>query len=166
MMPIPRFGMPRPSKIIEFWRSTIDPSGWEPAGFDAEMSIPSCMICGIVPAIIRKMLDEPETKADLEWDRSRLERSHLHSHALGGSSDASNLIMACRPCNRMMPQMGSRVDALRFLLEASWPSRRFCDWAMTYSTWKRGGCTELIEALKICRSEWIETRDAEQNGVA
>lgn len=151
-----------PSRVVSFWKDARDPSGWEPASFDPGFLLPACMICSYSPHVMRLMVGEETNSRYMDWNRCGLERAHLHSHALGGSGDASNLIMACGTCNRLMPQKRSREAALGFLLESNWAARRFAGWAMLHSAWKMGTAGEVVDALKTIQADYLESRMAEE----
>lgn len=150
------------SRVVKFWKDARDPSGWEPASVDPNLSIPACMICSYSPHVMRLIVGEEPNPRYMDWKRCGLERAHLHSHSLGGSGDASNLIMACGTCNRLMPHKRSRDAALCFLLESKWAARRFVAQAMLYCGWKNGTAGEVIDALKTLRSDFLETWTAEE----
>ena len=150
------------SRVVKFWKDACDPSGWEPAGFDPNLSIPACMICGYSPHVVRLIVGDAPNARYMDWKQCGLHRAHLHSHALGGSGDASNLIMACGTCNRLMPQKRSREAALGFLLESNWAARRFAGWAMLHSAWRIGTAGEVVDAFKELRAYYLESRMAEE----
>lgn len=71
---------------------------------------PSCYACGWYP-----MSKEPGYRG--------FERSHLIDHAVGGSSDASNLVLLCTGCNGIMPlfrpgQIDEAISWIRY--QPSW----------------------------------------------
>lgn len=66
-----------------------------------DLGEPSCYACGWYADAVN-----PRAKP---FDK--LERSHLIDHALGGSPGNDNLVLLCKPCNRVMPMFHpGRVD--------------------------------------------------------
>lgn len=154
----------KPSTIVRYWKSNrCDPSGWEPASFDPDMDVPACMICGFSFAVLNQIIGEVGRESDYDWNTASLDRSHLHSHALGGSDEPSNLIMACRRCNRsMMPQFRSRDSALRHLAQASWASRAFAANAWLYAMWKSDKANDAFEIFRSLKDDFIESANADE----
>jgi hypothetical protein len=63
-----------------------------------DLGEPHCFACGTYD----ERWDRPQTSQD-RWNRAELERAHIVPGALGGSDDASNVILLCKQCHRESP---------------------------------------------------------------
>jgi len=76
-----------------------------------DLDDPCCFACG--------WFSEHWTKATpkASWERSRLERAHITPRSLGGSDDASNIILLCNPCHRDSPDWQDPSAMARWIAE-------------------------------------------------
>lgn len=103
----------RPTKwaVVKYWAAS--PLGHEAFAPHLNADSPCCFACG--------WFSERWTEgrsAQRAWERATLERAHIVPAALGGSSEANNIILLCPACHRESPDWHDPWEM------AVWISRR------------------------------------------
>ncbi|WP_327222962.1 HNH endonuclease [Streptomyces platensis] len=105
-----------PSKweIAQHWACSPDREVFAPRMYD--LGEPCCFACGWYSERWDK------ATARTSWQRATLDRAHIVPASLGGSDEASNLLLLCSPCHQESPDWPDPQEMARWV--ASRPSRR------------------------------------------
>ena len=128
-------GMPKNSVIAKYWLcSTLgekeykDMSDFEKKLAQQDIGEPSCWACGRYEDnnnydYVHWGENEPIGKESLtrclsSWNKaSFLERCHIIPKSLGGTDDASNLLLLCKPCHKESPDLKNPKYIKRWVAE-------------------------------------------------
>ena len=106
--------VPSKWRIAQHWATSPDRSTFAPRMYD--LGEPCCFACGYYS----EHWDKDTARAS--WERATLERAHIIPASLGGSDDASNLLLLCTACHEDSPDWPDPSAMARWI--ASRPSRR------------------------------------------
>lgn len=95
--------MPSRWAIADYWWSQPDAEWKKFAPHHVDPGEPHCFACGYW----EERWDRPRRSED-RWNRARLDRAHIVPHALGGTADASNLLLLCSECHAASPDWPER----------------------------------------------------------
>lgn len=96
-------------QLAQHWETSSDRPVFAPMLED--LDAPCCFACG--------WHSERWTKATprASWERATLERAHIVPSSLGGSDDASNVILLCSPCHHDSPDWPDPSAMARWIAE-------------------------------------------------
>ncbi|MEW1922722.1 MULTISPECIES: HNH endonuclease [unclassified Streptomyces] len=97
-----------PSKwiIANFWAESQKIDQFAPY---LQLDEPCCFACGWFSEYWKKATPQAS------WRRATLERAHIVPRSLGGSDDASNLLLLCRPCHEESPDWSDPEQMARWI---------------------------------------------------
>jgi len=99
--------VPTKWQLVRHWLASSDRDTFAPMLEDA--TAPCCFACGW----FSERWSRPTQKAS--WERATLERAHIIPSSLGGSDDASNVILLCAPCHRDSPDWPDPSEMARWI---------------------------------------------------
>lgn len=116
--------VPTKWQLAQHWHASVDQATYAPLLED--LAAPSCFACGWHSEHWAKATPKSS------WERARLERAHIVPRSLGGSDDASNIILLCNPCHRDSPDWHDPQEMARWIAgrpdRASKEVEEFADW--------------------------------------
>ena len=111
--------------LAQHWQASPDRNTYAPMLDD--LADPCCFVCGWYSEHWVKVTPKAS------WERATLERAHIVPRSLGGSDDASNVILLCSPCHRDSPDWHDPSAMARWIAgrpdRASKEVEEFSDWA-------------------------------------
>jgi len=131
-----RTGTPSKSKIAEYWLFDQMPKCSEDmdeetrfavydslTAFQKKLAIidwgePCCWACGMWKDTDNDITDPTETNPLKSWDGVKwLEICHIVPHSLGGNEEVDNLVLLCKSCHKMAPNVKNPERMKQFITD-------------------------------------------------
>lgn len=112
--------LPSKTEIVVYWRDCLHLKGiW------IDWGEPSCWACGWgwSGRYDCKHADASWEQMLRGWERAPLQRCHILPRSLGGSDDASNLLLMCRECHDLAPNTSNTAFFFSWAARQNWLDR-------------------------------------------